>query len=544
METTAQKHIRIYDEAKSVRLPLEQYWQDLTYYCLPRKAYITRIKNLGDKLPTDIYDSTAIMANTYFAAGMQAYMSSPQTKWFTLGLKNRALLNNKRILDYLNDTQDVLYDIINSSNFYQEDVEGYLNHGSIGTDALYVEDDLLEDVRFNSIPIENIIIITDAQGRPAYAYLEFEYNASQAITKFGKDKCSEKIKESFNKSEFNKKFKFLFCVFPREVYDASKKDSRNMPYATLWIEREAKQILSEGGYRRFPFCVSRFAKSKGDPYGYSPAMNIFPDIKMINAMEKTNILGAQMSVLPPKEIPDEAFLRPYNFNPGGFNIKNAGFPDEHIVPINSGANVPLGLEYVKYKENKIAQAFFNDLFIMLQEIGKNNMTAYEVSVRNNQRMQLLGSAIGNIMREKLSPVIERIYEIAALHDKLPPLPPELEGQQYIIMYISPLARAQKALEMTNFQSAIGIIASLAQVNPEVFDKIDFDKAVDYVGEVTNVTPKVLRDDAEVEQIRANRQEQQVVAAQLELLQKGTEAVKTGAEADVSIKESQASTGVK
>jgi hypothetical protein len=540
METIEQRHIRIYDTEKSNRASLEAYWQEIMYYCLPRKAYITRNYNAGDKLPADIYDSTAIMSNAYFAAGMQAYMSSPQTKWFTLGLTNQALMVKRNILDYLRDTEDVLYQIINNSNFYQEDVEGYLSTGSVGTDILYSEDDLQEDVRFDCLPIENVIILNDSTGRVKIAYIEYEYNSFQAFEKFG-NKITGKIRECYEKGDYASKFKFLFCVFPREVYDQSKKDSRNMPFAALWIERESKNTVREGGYREFPFFVSRFAKAKNSPYGYSPEMNVHADILMLNQMEKTNIIGAQNAVLPPLEIPDEAFMRPFNFNPGGKNIKNAGFPNEHITPIITGANVPIGLDYVKYKQTKVAQAFYNDLFIMMESIG--DKTATEVNILNNQRMQLLGSAVGNIMREKLSPVIHRVFGIAARLKKLPPLPPELSNEDYQINYISPLARAQKALELNNFNQAIQIIAGFGQVDPSVFDKIDFDKSVDYVAEITNIKPQIIRDDMEVADIRANRQEQQAMAEQLAATQQGTETIAKATEADKNIAETQA-VGVK
>ncbi|MFA5388875.1 MAG: portal protein [Candidatus Omnitrophota bacterium] len=541
-ETTPQKHIRVYDEQKSARSALEAYWQELTYFTLPRKAYITRIKSLGDKLPVDIYDSTAIISNAYFAAGMQAYMSGPQTKWFTIGLRNRALMTRKHILDYLRDTEDVLYLMTNGSNFYQEDVESYLGLGSIGTDILYCERDIIEDVRFDCLNIENVVILADAQGRANTAYIEYEYSADQAIGKFGDKKVGEKVRECYAKNDYSTKFKYLFCVFPREFYDQSKKDARNMPYAALWIDRERKETVRESGYKEFPFMVSRFAKSKGSPYGYSPAMNILPDIRMLNQMELANILGAQTTVRPPLEIPDEAFLRPYNFNPGGKNIKNAGYPNEHITPIVTGANVPLGIDYVKYKQQKVAQAFYNDLFILMESIG--DKTATEVNILNNQRMQLLGSAVGNIMREKLSPVIERVYSIAAANGKLPPLPPELINEEYVIEYISPLARAQKSLELANLSQAMQIIASFGTVNPEVFDKIDFDELVDYTAEITNITPKVIRDDAEVEDIRGNRAQQNAMAMQMEMLRQGTETTKVATEADRNIQEAAQPAGVR
>jgi len=288
--------------------------------------------------------------------------------------------------------------------------------------------------------------------------------------------------------------------------------------------------------------VSRFAKTKGSPYGGAVADNIFPAINMSNEMEHTVILSAQNQVAPPLEIPDEAFLRPFNFNPRGKNIKNVGFPNEHITPINMGGNTPLGIEYMERKQRKIEQAFYNDLFLAIEQVGK--MTATEVSIRNNQRMQLLGSAIGNIMREKLSPVIERVYAIAAKANKLPPLPPELAKEEYTIEYVSPLARAQKSLETNDLNQAMAIIAQLVQIQiaggqqPTVLDKLNFDELVDYTGEITNITPRLILDDSEVEDIRSTRAEQQQQQQQLALIQQGAEATKVGAEADKNIAESQ------
>ena len=528
-EDLGTRHIRIYENMKSARASLEAYWQDLTYYSLPRKAYITKVMNIGDQLPTDIYDSTAIVGLSYFAAGMQAYMSSPQTKWFSITSRNQKLIaGDKEARDYLKDVEDEIYHLINGSNFYQEDVESYLNLGSIGTDVMYSEIDEKDGIRFDSVPMENICIDTDSQGRVNKAYMEYEFNCEQAINKFG-EKAGSKPRECYIKNDFNTKFRYIFCVFPRDVYNPNKKDAKNMPYAALWIDREFKTIVREKGYNEFPFHGTRFSKMKLSPYGASPVMNILPDIKMLNQLEKTNILGAQFSILPPLEIPDEAFLKPYNFNPGGKNLKNSGYPNEHITPINTGANVYLGLEYVKYKQEAVQKALYNDLFILFQQVGK--MTAFEVNVRNNQRMQLLGSAIGNIMREKLSPVIERAYSILARSNRLPPLPPSLQGEDYQIEYLSPLARAQKSLELQNFTQAFEIIAGLGQVKPEVFDKIDFDATVDYIAQLTYTNPKVIRDDAEVADIREGRAEQQQMMAQLEMVKQGTETVREGAAAD-------------
>ena len=546
-ETQGQFHVRVYDQLKGARGPLENYWQDLTYLGMPRLAYITRIKNMGDRLPSDVYNSTAILVNAYFGAGMQAYISSPQSKWFGIVIKDRSLMNKRNVLNYCKDTEDVLYGMINNSNFYQEDVEGYQTLGCIGTDILYAEKDWEEDLRFDCLPVENVLVIQDSHGRVNRIYMEYEFDASQAIDKFGLGAVGKKVEEVFVKGDYNTKFKYIFCVFPRAVYDQRKRDSKNMPFTALWIDKERKVEVKEGGFKRFPFFVSRFAKGKGGAYGYSPEMNVWSDISMLNQIEYTNVLAYQLSVAPPMEIPDEAFLRPFDLNPWGRNIKVSGMSNEHITPIITGSRPDAGEKYIERKERRISQAFYNDLFIMLEQMG--DKTAFEVNIRNNQRMQLLGSACGNIMRDKLSKVVGFTYDIAAELDKLPPLPPELRGQEYEIIYLSPLARAQRSLELNNMQQGMGIIGQFAQAQiaagerASVLDNIDFDEAVKVVGDITNFAPRIIRDDQEVESLREGKQQEQAAAAQLQMMQQGAEAAQVATQADKNIAETQTA-GVK
>jgi len=79
-----------------------------------------------------------------------------------------------------------------------------LTLGSIGTDILYGEDDPTDDIRLHDMNIENVIIMEDSARRVKTAYIEYEFDASQAVEKFGKDKLSDKVLESFIKIDFKK----------------------------------------------------------------------------------------------------------------------------------------------------------------------------------------------------------------------------------------------------------------------------------------------------------------------------------------------------
>jgi len=243
--------------------------------------------------------------------------------------------------------------------------------------AFMWEDDTEDDVRFLSVPIEKVVFAADANGRVRTVYIEYEFDADQASQKFG-NALSTKIQEAVKNKDYTSRFKFLFCVYPRAVFDPSKLDKKNMPFAAEWIEIETQKQVRESGYREFPFMVSRWAKSGGDVYGSGPAMNELPNIKTLNAMCRTNLIAGEKIADPPLDIPDEAFMRPFDFDAGGINIRAAGYPQEKINPIITGQNIPFALQLEDVRRMSIRQAFFNDLFIILNNQGQ--MTAEEVMV--------------------------------------------------------------------------------------------------------------------------------------------------------------------
>ncbi len=532
----AEQLIKRYDELKSARAALETYWQELAYYCMPRKAYITRFKNIGDRFPTDIYDSTAIQSVNSLAAGMQAYLTNPQTRWAGFTLKNKKLLEIPGTREWLRDCEDQVFNIINQSNFYQENAESYRDLAVIGTHCLDVEEDVETVARFTAIPIEKIVFEEDHNGRVCAVYIEYEFNSEQAVDKFGSDVLSEKIREAAKKFDVSKKFKFLFCVRKREFYNPGKKDSKNMPIAAYWIERDAKSFVKEGGYHEFPFMIAKWAKSSGDVHGAGPSMDVLADVKMLNEMVYTNLIAAQKIADPPLDVPDEAFLKPLDFNPGGINLRNQGAvaAGEKINVIQSGANIPVALEVENIRRSMIQRAFFNDLFIVLQD--QNQMTAEEVRARVAERMLLLGPTIGNLITDIIQPVMNRLFNIAARAGILAPPPRGLEGQEFIVVATSPLARAQKMVELSGFQMSMNIIAQFAQVEPTVLDKIKFDDSVDFIVEITGTNPKLIRDDVEVEEIRSQRAEQQAKTEQLAILQQGADIVEKASKSDKNLAE--------
>jgi len=89
------------------------------------------------------------------------------------------------------------------------------------------------------------------------------------------------------------------------------------------------------------------------------------------------------------------------------------------------------------------------------------------------------------------------------------------GGDLDIEYVGPLARSQKMDEVTGIQRAIEGIMQLSQVNPEVLDIVDVDKAGRTITDRLGAPADILLGDEQVGELRQMRQQQQQQQQQLD-----------------------------
>jgi hypothetical protein len=77
---------------------------------------------------------------------------------------------------------------------------------------------------------------------------------------------------------------------------------------------------------------------------------------------------------------------------------------------------------------------------------------------------------------------------------LPPAPPEIEGRDLNIEFVSTLAQAQRAVAAAGSDRLLGTVNTLVQVWPEVRHKIDAMQVVDDYANLFGVNPKMVRPD--------------------------------------------------
>ncbi len=523
---------------KSDRANWESYWQTLARFCLPKRAYITRNRVEGEQLDFhQIFDNVAIRALQTMAAGFGSHLTNPSSKWFSLSTKNQDIMRSKATQKWFKSAEEEMFSTLATSNFESIMQEFYQGSGCFGTGAIFSEEDFKTRVRFTMIPIEELFIEEDAKGRVNRVYRKFEYTALQAFERWGKDSgeaVAELMKEK-NPNSMKKKLTFIHSVVPRETRDPSKEDNMNMPFESKWTEVSKKQTIREGGFREMPYHVGRFNKETGQVWGFSPAMNVLADIKMVNKMKQTLIRAAMKIVDPPFIVPHRGFVQPLNFNPSGANYSKDQKPSDAYHSIDTRANIPIGMDLIQRVSDDIEKGFFVPVFQAFIDITKA-MSVPEVRQRIAENMTLLGPVVGRFTQEVFDPMITRVFLILLRTGVLPPPPEETIDQDLDITYISALAKAQRNSEIQEIQSFLGDVSAISQVLPEVIDKIDGDETIDIIAKIRRVNPDLLRDDEVVKAIREQRAAVAEQQARMNSAEQLAGTLKDGASADKDLRE--------
>jgi len=505
-----------YEKLEGQRQNWETHWQEVADYMQPRKADVTKQRARGDKRMEQVFDSSPIQAVELLSASLHGMMTNPSTPWFTLRFKDEDIDNEDEAKIWLESATEAMYTAFNRSNFQQEIFELYHDLITFGTAAMFIEEDDEDIIKFSTRHINEVFIAENDKGRIDTIYRRFNISARAAMQKFG-EAVSSDVQSAFKKDPY-KEVEILHAVYPRSDFNPNKKDKKNMPFESVYIEFKNGNELSVSGFREFPFVVPRYLKASNEIYGRSPAMTALPDVKMLNEMCKTTIKAAQKQVDPPLLVPDDGFLLPVRTVPGGLNFYRSGTRDR-IEPLNIGANNPLGLNMEEQRRDAIRAVFYVN---QLQLQQGPQMTATEVIQRNEEKMRLLGPVLGRLQSELLKPLIDRVFAILLRNNMLPQAPEFLSGRDIEIEYVSPLAKAQKSTELQSIMRAIEILGSLANVAP-VFDYVNFDNLVKHLADIVGMPQKLLKSQNEVNAQRQQAAQQQEQMQQMQQLQQAAKA---------------------
>ena len=512
----AKQVIEKYQTLKEQRSTWEDHWQDLANYFLPRKSNITLKRSRGDKRHDQIFDGTATHALELLSASLNGMLTNTISPWFVLKYRSEQLNQDDEAKEWLESCGKIMQQVFQRSNFQQEIFELYHELLCFGTSAMFISDDVDDDLRFKTIHISELYITENEKGMVDCLIRKFQIKNRNILSMYPDAVLTNDLLTKIKNNPQDETT--VIHMVSKSDAPMGYENSKNMDFISCHVHEESGTLLRESGFREFPYVVPRYLKSSSNEiYGRSPAMNALPDVKMLNTMSKTTIKAAQKQIDPPLMVPDDGFVLPVRTVPGGLNFYRSG-TRERIEPLNIGANNPIGLQMEEQRRKAIRENFFVD---QLMTVQGQNMTATEVMQRTEEKMRLLGPVLGRLQSELLQPLITRSFNLLFKNNKFAEMPETLGDQDIEIEYVSPLAKAQKTQELSSVMRGMEIFGSLQNIAP-VFDYIDIDGLVSHIQEVLGLPAKVMRSAAEVQKIQQDKQQQQMEQAQMQQAQQVAE----------------------
>ena len=130
-------------------------------------------------------------------------------------------------------------------------------------------------------------------------------------------------------------------------------------------------------------------------------------------------------------------------------------------------------------------------------------------------MLMIGPVLERLQNELLKPLIDTTFAFMVQQGNMAPPPEELQGVPLDVEFISVLAQAQRSIGVNSIDRYLNTVGMVAQMKPEVLDKIDADKWADAYADMLGVDPDLIVPNEQVAMIRQQRAEQQAQQQQME-----------------------------
>lgn len=517
MTNIAQELIDVQERLKADLATYHSHCEEVARYVVPRLDDFFNARRVpGEKRSQYQYDSTAPLALDRFASIVESLVVPRGQLWHGLEPEDEELLEDHEAMLWYESVRNYLFKLRygTTSNFAPQVNETFSSMGAFGCGVMITEERPGQWLRYKSSHIKEHYFQENSDGIIDSDYREYELTARQAVQKFGEANLSERMLKCVSK-EPNRKFKFLHVVIPNgeRVYGAI--DARGKAFSSYHISVEDKMMVAKpGGYRKFPFIVARYMTSPNEVMGRSPAMTALAEIKMLNQIRKTDIKARHLAIDPPNLAANEASIRKFNLKPNAMNYGTLDMAGNPLVkPYQTGTRIDMSNDMIDQSRRMINDIFLVNLFQILIETPE--MTATEVLARQQEKGDLLSPIGGRLENEFCGKLVERELDAMAaagqFDDDGPfPMPASVRerGGAYSVKYTSPMARYRMSGEAAGAEKTVQALIPVAQIDPTVFDIIDFKEYGKLIARATGAPIRIMRSNAQLAAMEEGRRQQQ------------------------------------
>lgn len=487
----------------------------------PRRGFFTKDSSTGPKVTgqkqhQQVINGTPLRASKSAQSGLQAGVTSPSRPWKRLGPASNNFDQVPGAKEFYAETDRRMDFIFAKSNFYQATHTSYADFVDQGPAAIQVDEHDDEVLRCIVHPIGSWVGAVNSDGRVNVFYRDYRPTGHEMLDKFGEEAFPSALRSTINLDPY-KRHDLYNAIEPNPFYQGKPAVGiAGYKFISVWwVKGHEQNFIKVHGYHEFPVMVFRFYRSDtSDVYGSSPGMDVLGDAKQLQHMERKKLRAIDKLIDPPLQAPTSLKSKGVSLVPAKVNYHDG--PNK----IESLYNLNLPLQYVlqdiESVEKRISEAYFEDLFLMISQTVNRQVTAREIEERHQEKLLMLGPVLESISDELLDPLIDRVVGIMRRKGLLPEAPPELEGQEIKVEYISILAQAQRAVQTVPIEQGIVFVGQGSELFPEMRDRINPDGLVDVYFERIGFPPEATRTIREADGVRQQRATQAAQDRQLDL----------------------------
>jgi hypothetical protein len=420
------------------------HWRDLSDHILPRRgSFLGPVSRAdrGSKLNGKLLDSTAMLAARTLSSGLMAGLTAPARPWFRLGIGSPRLSEMPEVRLWLDDVASRMSRVFARSNLYNALAVVYEELGVFGTAAMVVTEDAKEIVRAYPLTAGEYWLAASDRLTVNTLYRSLAMSTFQLVERFGRDAVSSQVRERYDRGEWDREVEVVHAIEPNEGRDIGKLGAHNMPFRSVWFERNGAgdTLLDVGGFEEFPAMCPRWHLICNDAYGRSPGMEALPDARSLQRMQQRFAQALDKMVNPVLVAPPSMRGEAANHKPGGIiyvsDPTGQGYRSDYQI------NVPLDqfAAAIDRRQQAVRAAFYADLFLMATQLD-DVRSATEIAERRNEKLVMLGPVLERLHDDLLEPLIGRVFQIMARAGEIPPPPsPALDGLKLQPEYVSPMS---------------------------------------------------------------------------------------------------------
>ena len=453
------------------------YWAEVARFILPRRYHwlvTANVFNKGVPINQEIVDSTATLAMQICAAGLWTGLTNPARIWFKLGAPQGVTLAADA-QQWIYDLEQVVYDVLGGSNFYNTMAQGFQDISTFGTAPVIIYEDAQAIIRCYLPCAGEYYLAVGSRLTVDTFYREYTQTVISIVEQFKLKNCPAQVRALWEEggSSLDKEFVVAHCIEPNIPIRGRKgRDGiRVVPGRFAWrevywlrgIKTEAE--LSRRGFHDAPFFVARWSTVSNDPYGRSPGMDCLGDTKQVQLETRRKAEFLEKGVRPPMVGSVDLKNEPSSILPGHLTYVNtasgkAGF--EPAFMVNPQWMAPL-VEDIKEVNARIERCFFVDVFMAITRMeGVQPRNELELTQRDLERLQALGPFVNLFETEFASPAVMRVVSIVERRGLIRPRPASMANIPLRLECVSMLKLAQRAAQVGAMRQTLATAGSLAE----------------------------------------------------------------------------------